>query len=108
GGGGGGALTGWGRGVAGRLQGFGEEMDYWTRSRSGPYLARLHRPTLLLNARDDPFVPPGALPDPAALPPGVHAEFPLRGGHAGFLDGLPWRGRARAPRPPRALPAAPL
>jgi len=77
--------------VTAPLHGFADELDYWTRSSSGPYLARLRRPTLLLNARDDPFVPPGALPDPAALPPGVRAEFPSRGGHAGFLDGLPWR-----------------
>jgi len=36
-------------------------------------------------------VPPGALPDPAALPPGVVAEYPPCGGHAGFLEGLPWQ-----------------
>ncbi len=77
--------------VTAPLHGFADELDYWTRSSSGPYLARLRRPALLLNARDDPFVPRGALPDPAALPPGVRAEFPSRGGHAGFVNGPPWR-----------------
>jgi predicted alpha/beta-fold hydrolase len=77
--------------VTAPLHGFADEVDYWTRSSSGPYLARLRRPALLLNSRDDPFVPRGVLPDPAALPPGVRAEFPPRGGHAGFVDGPPWR-----------------
>ena len=79
------------RAVTAPLHGFADEVDYWTRSSSGPYLARLRRPTLLINARDDPFVPPGTLPDPAALPPDVAAEYPPRGGHAGFLEGLPWQ-----------------
>ena len=79
------------RAVTAPLHGFADELDYWTRASSGPYLARVRRPALLLNARDDPFVPPGVLPDPAALPSGVHVEFPARGGHAGFLDGPPWR-----------------
>ncbi|MBI4013095.1 MAG: alpha/beta fold hydrolase [Candidatus Rokubacteria bacterium] len=79
------------RTVTAPLHGFADEVDYWTRSSSGPYLARLRRPTLLINARDDPFVPPGTLPDPATLPAGVAAEFLPRGGHAGFLDGPPWR-----------------
>ena len=73
------------RAVTAPLHGFADEVDYWTRSSSGPYLARLRRPTLLINARDDPFVPPGA------LPPGVVAEYPPCGGHAGFLEGLPWQ-----------------
>jgi predicted alpha/beta-fold hydrolase len=34
----------------------------------------------------------GSLPDLAALPPAVRAEFVPRGGHAGFIDGRwPWR-----------------
>jgi predicted alpha/beta-fold hydrolase len=79
------------RAVTAPLHGFADELDYWTRASSGPYLARLRRPALLLNARDDPFIPPGALPDPATLPSGVCAEFPAHGGHAGFVDGPPWR-----------------
>ena len=79
------------RAVTAPLHGFADEVDYWTSSSSGPYLVRLRRPTLLINARDDPFVPPGTLPDPAALPPDVAAEYPPRGGHAGFLEGLPWQ-----------------
>jgi hypothetical protein len=78
--------------VTAPLNGFRDELDYWTRSSSGPYLARIRRPTLLLAARDDPIVPAATLPDPRALPPGVHAEYVARGGHVGFLEGAwPWR-----------------
>ena len=89
------------RAVTAPLHGFADERDYWRRSSCLPYLARVTRPALLLSARDDPFVPAGALPDPAALPPNVIAEFTERGGHVGFIEGPPWRPRAWAER--RAL-----
>jgi predicted alpha/beta-fold hydrolase len=87
--------------VTAPLNGFADEHDYWRRASSGPYLARIRRPTLLVNALDDPIVPPGALPRFADLPPAVHAEFPAHGGHAGFIEGWPWRVRSWAER--RAL-----
>jgi len=87
------------RAVTAPLGGFTDEMDYWTRSSSGPYLARIRRPTLLVNARDDPFVPPASLPDPRALPPLVRARFTAAGGHVGFMEGRwPWRARSWAER----------
>jgi len=87
------------RAVTAPLEGFADELDYWTRASSAPWLPRVRRPTLLLNALDDPIVPPAALPDPRALPPCVRAEFPPRGGHAGFIEGgWPWRARSWAER----------
>jgi predicted alpha/beta-fold hydrolase len=79
------------RAVTAPLNGFADERDYWARASSRPFLTRIRRPTLLLSALDDPFVPRGALPDPAALPACVRAEFVRRGGHAAFLEGWPWR-----------------
>ncbi len=88
--------------VTAPLGGFTGAGDYWTRSSSGPYLARIRLPTMVINARDDPFVPAGTLPDPAALPPYVTVDFPARGGHAAFIDGRwPWRAGSWAER--RAL-----
>ena len=85
--------------VTAPLAGFRDEVDYWTQSSSGPYLARIRRPTLLLGAYDDPIVPGGTLPDPRSLPPPVRAEFTARGGHAGFIDGRwPWRASSWAER----------
>lgn len=80
------------RAVTAPLHGFDDEHDYWSRSSSGPYLARIRRPALLISSIDDPIVPEDGLPDPRGLPPGVTAEFTDRGGHAGFLHGRwPWR-----------------
>jgi uncharacterized protein len=79
------------RAVTAPLHGFADEVDYWHRASCGPYLARVRRPTLLISAIDDPFVPPSALPDPAALPPNVVLELTERGGHVGFVEGWPWR-----------------
>jgi uncharacterized protein len=87
--------------VTAKLGGFAGARDYWARSSSGPYLTRIRRPTLLINALDDPFVPSHTLPDVATLGPHVSAEFPARGGHAGFLEGRPWSATSWAER--RAL-----
>jgi predicted alpha/beta-fold hydrolase len=79
------------RAVTAPLNGFADERDYWRRASSGPYLSRIRRPTLLVNALDDPIVPREALPNPVLLPPSVRAEYVPRGGHAGFIEGRwPW------------------
>jgi len=86
------------RAVTAPLHGFADEVDYWRRASSGPYLARIRRPTLLISALDDPFIPVSSLPDPRALPPAVRAEFVPIGGHVGFVEGLPWRASSWAER----------
>jgi uncharacterized protein len=85
--------------VTAPLHGFRDEVDYWTRGSSGPHLAAIRRPTLLLSALDDPLVPATSLPAPAALPSCVTAQFVERGGHAGFIDGgWPWQAGSWAER----------
>ena len=84
--------------VTAPLHGFTDEVDYWQRASSRPYLARIRRPTLLINAIDDPFIPPASLPDPATLPDCVQTAFVPRGGHVGFVEGPPWRSRSWAER----------
>ena len=44
-------------------------------------------PTLMLNARNDPFLPEHALPAPHEVSACVVREFPDGGGHAGFASG---------------------
>jgi len=70
------------------LHGFVDERDYWARSSSRGYLARIRRPCLLINAVNDPFIPAQSLPRAeVAASPWLRAAFPAEGGHAGFLDG---------------------
>jgi uncharacterized protein len=77
--------------------GFRNATDYYERSSSIRYLASIHVPTLLLNARDDPFYPPAVLTDVERIVAGnpyLTTEFPERGGHVGFVEGeLPFRAR---------------
>jgi predicted alpha/beta-fold hydrolase len=71
----------------GPVHGFAGADDYWRRASSKPWLRAIRVPTLLLNAANDPFVPPAALPRPAELAAAVRFECPPHGGHVGFLGG---------------------
>jgi len=74
--------------VTAPLHGFRDTDDYWSRAASGPYLEHIRVPTLLINARNDPFLPEHALLAAAQkAAPCVVLEFPATGGHAGFLAG---------------------
>jgi predicted alpha/beta-fold hydrolase len=73
--------------VTSRLHGFRDANDYYRRSSSKPVLANIAVPTLILNARDDPFMPEAALPTEREVAAVVKLEFPDRGGHVGFVSG---------------------
>jgi predicted alpha/beta-fold hydrolase len=78
--------------VTAPVHGFRNAADYWAASSSAAFLPRIRRPTRLINARDDPFLPAAALPVRAVSEnPWLSAEFPAAGGHLGFLEGRwPW------------------
>ena len=61
--------------------------DYWPRSSAKPLLQSIRVPTLLINARDDPFLPASALPTQREVSSAVRLEFPPKGGHVGFVSG---------------------
>jgi predicted alpha/beta-fold hydrolase len=69
------------------LHGFVDAPDYWRRASAKPWLKDVAVPTLVLNARNDPFVPAESLPGPADVGADVLLEQPGAGGHAGFLSG---------------------
>ena len=74
------------------LHGFESADDYYHRSSSRPYLKRIHTKTLILHARDDPFMWPGTIPESAELSAHTFLEVSERGGHVGFVSGRsPWR-----------------
>ncbi len=66
------------------VHGFAGTDDYWTRASSKPWLREVALPTLVLNARNDPFVPDASLPDARQVSAAVVLEQPDHGGHAGF------------------------
>ena len=71
--------------VTAPLHGFTGASDYWRRASSKPWLKHIRIPTLVINARNDPFVPAASLPGPAEVSPEVLLEQPDNGGHVGFL-----------------------
>lgn len=78
--------------VTAPLHGFTGTADYWRRAGSQPWLHDVAVPTLVLNARNDPFVPGASLPTVAEVSRHVVLEQPPTGGHAGFVTG-PFPGR---------------
>lgn len=73
--------------VTAPLHGFKHVDDYWQRAASKPVLRGITVPTLLLNARNDPFLPAHALPTASDVSVAVELDQPEYGGHAGFLTG---------------------
>lgn len=78
--------------VTAPLHGFAGKDDYYESCSSIGFLHTIERPTLILNASDDPFMMPDMLPDERALSPAVTLEISRGGGHVGFVSGgTPWR-----------------
>lgn len=70
------------------LHGFANTEDYWARCSAKPGLKALrHVPVLVLNARNDPFIPAACLPTRGEVGPAVTLWQPHEGGHVGFPAG---------------------
>ena len=80
--------------VTAPVHGFASAHDYYKRSSSLGFLAGIRVPTLLLSAKDDPFLPRRILDDVERATKRnsvVVAEFHEHGGHVGFVGGRwPW------------------
>ena len=76
------------------LHGYRDTEDYWRRASAKPRLAEIRIPALVLNARNDPFVPADCLPTAHAVGRHVTLWQPEHGGHVGFASGA-WPGDVR-------------
>jgi len=80
------------------LHGFIGTDDYWDRASAKPGLTRVRVPALVLNARNDPFIPAACLPTQDQVSDHVTLWQPEQGGHVGFASGtfpadlqeMPW------------------
>jgi uncharacterized protein len=67
------------------LHGFGNASNYYRVNSSLLFLPKITVPTLVINARNDPFLSPQCFPEPLAEElTSVWMEFPKHGGHCGF------------------------
>src|SRR5258706_8673754 len=78
--------------------GFDDALDYYRKASSLPVIPQIRVPTLMITARDDPFVAVGPFEELKA-PPHVRVEIHERGGHLGFLGLDGSGGGRRAERP---------
>ena len=76
--------------VTAPLHGFSGTNDYWKRASSKPWLRAVTVPTLVVNARNDPFIPASSLPTREETSAAITLEQPRGGGHGGFPGRLAW------------------
>ena len=81
------------------LHGFDGGDDYYNKCSSGQFLQDVAKPTLIINALDDPFMTPEVIPQHDNLSEHVTLEIADSGGHVGFVEGgTPWRPKYYLPR----------
>lgn len=69
------------------MHGFADAQEYWEKAASKPWLRFINVPTLVLNSRNDPFMPQAALPGTGQASSKVTLHQPAEGGHVGFTTG---------------------
>ena len=73
--------------VTAPLHGFESAEDYYRRASCRTSLAAIEVPTLIVHARDDPFMNSGVIPAVSELSPTTRLEVSRGGGHVGFVGG---------------------
>ena len=69
------------------MHGFLDADDYYSKASSISYLDRISIPTLIVHAKDDPFLPESAIKWPKNLSRSVKLVLCENGGHVGFVSG---------------------
>jgi predicted alpha/beta-fold hydrolase len=72
------------------LHGFKDADDYYQRCSALPFLSKIKTPTLIIQAKDDPFMNAKVVPTAEQLSEKVQVEVSEQGGHCGFVQGTPW------------------
>lgn len=69
------------------LHGFNNAEDYWSKCSSNRFIPEIKIPTLIVNARNDPFIADGCYPvNETSDSKCVYLETPRSGGHVGFMQ----------------------
>ncbi len=70
-----------------KINGFASAQDYYAKSSSKQYLKDIQTPTLIIHAKDDPFMTPKVIPKKEEVSRKVELEILENGGHIGFISG---------------------
>jgi len=69
------------------IHGFKDAHDYWEKCSSSQFIPAIKIPCLIINALNDPFLPPQCFPvAEAAGNPNITLKTPDSGGHVGFVS----------------------
>ncbi len=73
------------------VHGYKNGQDYYSKASSRQFVKDIKIPTLIIQAKDDPFMNDTVIPDLSELPTNVILELNANGGHVGFVQGRwPW------------------
>lgn len=69
------------------LYGFEDADDYYRKASCRMYLRNISNKTLIIHAKDDPFMSPEVIPTQTELSETTKMELSEKGGHLGFING---------------------
>ena len=73
--------------ITSKIHGFADAIDYYRQCSAMPILSKITKPTLIIHAKDDPFMDHHSIPAPEMLPENVQLQLTEKGGHVGFIGG---------------------
>lgn len=73
--------------ITSKIHGFADALDYYRQCSAMPLLNQITKPTLIIHAKDDPFMDHHSIPAPGYLPANVQYQLTEHGGHVGFIGG---------------------
>ena len=76
-----------------KINGFASAQDYYEKSSSKQCLINIQTPTLIIHAKDDPFMTPEVIPKKEEVSCKVELEILENGGHVGFISGTLFKPR---------------
>lgn len=78
--------------VTAPAHGYKNAEDYYQKASSKQFIKSIAKPTLIIHAKDDPFMNESVLPLDDELSKSVILEISENGGHVGFVNGKwPWK-----------------
>jgi len=80
--------------VTAPIHGYKDAEDYYQKASARQFVKHIRVPTLIIQAKDDPFMNDSVIPDCHETPKNVTLEANQNGGHVGFVDGKwPWQAK---------------
>lgn len=73
--------------ITSKIHGFADAIDYYRQCSAMPVLSQITKPTLIIHAKDDPFMDHHSIPAQEELPKNIQYQLTEYGGHVGFVGG---------------------